>query len=112
MYVKSTRPSAKREVQKERSAKRDNQIARSRRAQTCALSAPWECARQAGRFFFSVFVIFCYRFSISYKIVQINCNLMYEVDKESGKGIQEQRKIIRLDPVISFESFFSVTKNV
>ena len=37
---------------------------------------------------------------------------MYEVDKESGKGIQEQRKIIRLDPVISFESFFSVTKNV
>ena len=28
MYVKSTRPSAKREVQKERSAKRDDQIAR------------------------------------------------------------------------------------
>ena len=34
MYVKSTRPSAKREVQKERSAKRDDQIARPRRAQT------------------------------------------------------------------------------
>ena len=29
MYVKSTRTSAKREVQKERSAKRDDQIARS-----------------------------------------------------------------------------------
>ena len=35
MYVKSTRPSAKREVQKERNAKRDDQIARLRRAQTC-----------------------------------------------------------------------------
>ena len=29
MYAKSTRPSAKREVQKERSAERDDQIARS-----------------------------------------------------------------------------------
>ena len=29
MYAKSTRPSAKREVQKDRSAKRDDQIARS-----------------------------------------------------------------------------------
>ena len=29
MYAKSTRPSAKREVQKERSAKRDDRIARS-----------------------------------------------------------------------------------
>ena len=38
MYVKSTRPSAKREVQKERSAKRDDQIARPRRAQTCKRS--------------------------------------------------------------------------
>ena len=34
MYVKSTRTSAKREVQKERSAKRDDQIASPRRAQT------------------------------------------------------------------------------
>ena len=34
MYVKSTRTSAKHEVQKERSAKRDDQIARPRRAQT------------------------------------------------------------------------------
>ena len=34
MYVKSTRTSAKRKVQKERSAKRDDQIARPRRAQT------------------------------------------------------------------------------
>ena len=33
MYAKSTRPSAKREVQKDRSAKRDDQIARPRRAQ-------------------------------------------------------------------------------
>ena len=48
MYAKSTRPSAKREVQKERSAKRDVQkirsaqrddrIARPRRAQTCEQS--------------------------------------------------------------------------
>ena len=34
MYAKSKRPSAKREVQEERSAKRDDQIARPRRAQT------------------------------------------------------------------------------
>ena len=33
MYAKSTRPSTKREVQKDRSAKRDDQIARPRRAQ-------------------------------------------------------------------------------
>ena len=35
MYAKSTRPSAKCEVQEERSAKRDDQIARPKRAQTC-----------------------------------------------------------------------------
>ena len=39
MYVKSTRTSAKREVQKERSAKRDDQIARPRRAKNCELRA-------------------------------------------------------------------------
>ena len=39
MYVKSIRPSAKREFQKERSAKRDDRIARPRRAQTCELRA-------------------------------------------------------------------------
>ena len=38
MYVESTRPSAKCEVQKERSAKRDDRIARPRRAQTCEQS--------------------------------------------------------------------------
>ena len=38
MYAKSTRPSAKRDVQKFRSAKRDDQIARPRRAQTCEQS--------------------------------------------------------------------------
>ena len=42
MYAKSTRPSAKREVQKERGAKRDDQIACLRRAQICER---WECAR-------------------------------------------------------------------
>ena len=39
MYAKSARPSAKREVQKERSAKRDDRIARPRRTQTCELRA-------------------------------------------------------------------------
>ena len=48
MYAKSTRPSAKREVQKERSAKRDDRIARPRRAQT---GERWECAREVVRFF-------------------------------------------------------------
>ena len=38
MYAKSTRPSAKREVQKERSAKRDDRNARPGRAQTCERS--------------------------------------------------------------------------
>ena len=38
MYAESTRPSAKREVQKERSAQRDDRIARPRRAQTCERS--------------------------------------------------------------------------
>ena len=38
MYAESTRPSAKREVQKERSAKRDDRIARPTRAQTCERS--------------------------------------------------------------------------
>ena len=40
MYAKGTRPSAKREVQKERSAKRDDRIARPRRAQTCDENVP------------------------------------------------------------------------
>ena len=55
MYAKSTRPSAKREIQEERSAKRDDQIARPRRAQACERSARWECAREAGRFFKTCF---------------------------------------------------------
>ena len=38
MCAKSIRPSAKREVQKEQSAKRDDQITRPRRAQTCERS--------------------------------------------------------------------------
>ena len=38
MYAESTRPSAKRDVEKFRSAQRDDQIARPRRAQTCERS--------------------------------------------------------------------------
>ena len=90
MYAKSTRPSAKREVQKERSAKRDVQkfrsaqrddrvlrsakrddrIARPRRAQTCERSelrakrAMRMCPR-SGQIFFSVigssFPLICYK---------------------------------------------------
>ena len=62
MYVKSTRPSAKREVQKERSAKGDDQIARPRRAQTCEQSelrakrAMRMCPR-SGQIFYITFVI-------------------------------------------------------
>ena len=48
MYVKSTRPSAKREIQKERSAQRDDRALRS--------AKPWECAREAGRFFLLLFI--------------------------------------------------------
>ena len=56
MYAKSTRPSAKREVQKERSAKRDDRITRPRRAQTCELRAKRAmrmCPRSGQIFFFS-----------------------------------------------------------
>ena len=55
MHAKSMRPSAKREVQKERSAKRDDRIARPRRAQTCErseLRALRMCAR-SGQIFFN-----------------------------------------------------------
>ena len=55
MYVKSTRPSAKREVQKERSAKRDDQIARPWRAETCErseLRAMRMCPRGGQIFFY------------------------------------------------------------
>ena len=45
MYAKSIRPSAKREVQKERSEKCDDQIARPRRAQSCELHAMRMCSR-------------------------------------------------------------------
>ena len=54
MHAKSTRPSAKREVQKERSAQRDDRL--SRRAQICERRARWECAREAGRFFLILFI--------------------------------------------------------
>ena len=56
MYAKSTRPNAKRKGQKERSATRDDQIARPRRAQTYERSelrakrAMGVCPR-SGRFF-------------------------------------------------------------
>ena len=68
MYAKSTRPSAKREVQKERSvkrdvqkfrsAKRDDRIARPRRAQTCERSElrakpAMRMCPQSGQIFFT-----------------------------------------------------------
>ena len=58
MYVKSTRPSAKREVQKERSAKRDDQIARPRRAQVCELRAKraMRMCPRSGQIFLILFV--------------------------------------------------------
>ena len=61
MYAKSTRPSAKCEVQKERSATSNNSGVRSATIKSRALGAlklaseascaRWECARQADRFF-------------------------------------------------------------
>ena len=65
MYAKSTRPGAKREVQKERSAKRNNQIARPRRAQTCELRAKRSMRMwpRSGQIFLKNFTdknMFCY----------------------------------------------------
>ena len=69
MYAKSTRPSAKREVQEDRSAKRnvqkfwsaqrDDQIARPRRAQACERSELREmrmCPRR-GQIFLFIFIM-------------------------------------------------------
>ena len=54
MYAESTRPSAKRDVQKFRSAKRDDRIACPRRAQTCELRAEraMRMCPRSGRIFF------------------------------------------------------------
>ena len=56
MYAKSTKPSAKREVQKERSAKRDDQIARPRRIQICERSElrAMRMCPLSGQIFFSI----------------------------------------------------------
>ena len=54
MYAKSTRLSAKREVQKERSATIKSRALGALKLASegsCARSARWECAREAGRFF-------------------------------------------------------------
>ena len=69
MHAKSTRPSAKREVQKERSAKpdvqkfrsaqRDDRIARPRRAQTCELRVMRMCP-QSGEIFLIIFTFSSY----------------------------------------------------
>ena len=69
MYVKSTRMSAKREVQKERSATIKSRALGALKLASeasCARSARWECAREAGRFFF---------FSISYKMT-VSCYVL------------------------------------
>ena len=57
MYAESTRPNAKREVQKERSAKRDDRIGRPRRAQTCELGAKraMRMCPQSGQIFWLFF---------------------------------------------------------
>ena len=66
MYAKSTRPSAKREVQKDRSAKRDDQIARPRCAQACernelrAKRAMRMCPR-SGQIFIKIFMVYLFR---------------------------------------------------
>ena len=63
MYAESTRPSVKREVQKERSAKRDDRIARPRRVQTCEQSelrtkrAMRMCPQSGQIFFFNIIEI-------------------------------------------------------
>ena len=65
MYVKITRTSAKREVQKERSAQRDDQIARPRRAQTCErseLRAMSMCPRSGQIFFLLIELMFFRQF--------------------------------------------------
>ena len=105
MYAKSTRPSAKREVQKEqsakrdvqkfRSAKRDDRIARPRRAQTCERSARWECAHEAGRFF-----VFFYL-----KVVVVS-----EIGSlEKSFSLISRLKIIL--SVVSYEKNSKLTKN-
>ena len=67
MYAKNTRPSTKREVQKERSAKRDDRIARPGRAQTWErreLRAMRMCPR-SGQIFIIMFLKFICNFFFS-----------------------------------------------
>ena len=84
MYVKSTRPSAKREVQKERSAKRDvhkfrsaqrddrplrrakrgDQIVRRRRAHICELRAMRMCPGSGQIFLKFVYMVIVWRFNL------------------------------------------------
>ena len=61
MYAKRTRPSAKREIQKDRSAKRDDQIARPRRTQACERSElrakhAMRMCPQSGQIFLAYFI--------------------------------------------------------
>ena len=57
MYTKSIRPSFKRDVQKKRSSKRDDQIARPTRAQTYERSElrAMRMCRWSGQIFFYLF---------------------------------------------------------
>ena len=74
MYAKSTRPSAKREVQEERSAKRDDQIARPRRAQTCErseLRAMRMCPRSRQIFY----IIFSYKNIFNFENELLGCSV-------------------------------------
>ena len=82
MYAKSTRPSAKREVQKERSTKRDDRIARPRHAQTCERSElrAMRMCPQSGQIFFILFVTFlqsCYLIFHTQKVA-IHCKKQYK----------------------------------
>ena len=107
MYVKSTRPSAKRDVQKERSAKRDDRIARPRRAQICERSelrakrAMRMCPRSGQIFLFVI---------MSFKIETIRVevvNRMNSKDPCLQETVSKLRKTCSLTRRIFFYVFLS-----
>ena len=81
MYAKSTRPNAK----------RDDRIARLRRAQTCARGARWECAREAGRF---LLIRLCIRGKICqvYQMKKFDVTDYREILQECCINIKQQKR--------------------
>ena len=101
MYAKSTRPSAKREVQEDRSAQRDDQIARPRRAQACELRAKRAirmCPRSR-----QTFLIYIWQFLSNIAIRNHLLNFVYAFYSCGRKQNTRTKSVIMLQ--VMFQTF-------